>query len=115
MPDAALITGFMTVWRELGAAAAIGFLFLVYISLTKGDGRKPKPVPIAPPDPKHEENQGMIREAQQLTVSGIANLSRTLEEHGRRFDNYDKRFDDIDDTLRRMETIGEVLKDRAPR
>lgn len=63
-------------------------------------------------DVKHDANQGELREIKTMIEANGRNRER---ERGEDREWLDDRLDHIEEALRRMETIGEVLKDRQSR
>lgn len=99
MPEAAVINGFLSVWKELGIGGIVALLAAMAFSAFLGDRRKNPPP--APRDEKHDENKGMARQALSVTESGFREMGR--------------RFDDLDSRLERMHVLGEIIKDRMER
>lgn len=100
MLDAALIT-------ELGPG--LGFLaVLAYLAFQAFFGARGNNSAYPPRDEKHDDNQRVLSEVQTQLAAGFGKIGRAQDEISDRM----KR---MEDRLGRMETLGEVIKDRTER
>lgn len=106
MPDAAIITAILNSKSEAGVLTVSAFIaYLAYVAWSGARG-KSSSYPVR--DEKHDANQGMSRETQQMIVSGF-------NEQGRQFDKVHDMLDRMDERLRSVETISIKIEDRTHR